>query len=118
MVPFRGRIVFRQFNKSKKYKYGIKLFKLCSRGGYTQRVKVYAGKECDTVGSVAQRVVLELMNKYLDQGRDLCTDNWYTSLSLAECMLSRKTNLFGKVRKNSRSIPAAVKSSKLRKGKM
>ncbi|KAK5979627.1 PiggyBac transposable element-derived protein 4 [Trichostrongylus colubriformis] len=28
MVPYRGRVVFKQFNKSKRYKYGIKLFKL------------------------------------------------------------------------------------------
>lgn len=27
-VPFRGRIIFRQYNKSKRHKYGMKLFKL------------------------------------------------------------------------------------------
>ncbi|VDL69662.1 unnamed protein product [Nippostrongylus brasiliensis] len=81
MVPSRGTIVFRQFNKSKKCKYGIKLFKLCSKGGYTNRVKVYVGKEYDTDGSAAQSVVLELMNNYLDQGRDLSTDSWYFSIA-------------------------------------
>ncbi|KAK5973733.1 PiggyBac transposable element-derived protein 4 [Trichostrongylus colubriformis] len=61
MVPFRGRVVFKQFNKSKRYKYGIKLFKLCSKGGYTRKVKVYAGKDVTRVGGVPDSVVLNLM---------------------------------------------------------
>ena len=32
LVPFRGRLVFRQCIPGKKHKYGIKLFKLCTPG--------------------------------------------------------------------------------------
>lgn len=32
-VPFRGRVIFRQYNKSKRHKYGLKLFKLCTIPG-------------------------------------------------------------------------------------
>ena len=116
MVPYRGRVVFRQFNKSKRHKYGIKLFKLCSKGGYTHKAKVYTGKEVERVGSIAEAVVLELMDGYLDQGRDLCTDNWYTSLPLANSLLARSTNLFGTIRKNRKFIPPAVKGKKLERG--
>lgn len=35
MVPWRGRLVFRQYIPTKSHKYGVKLFKLCSTEGYT-----------------------------------------------------------------------------------
>ena len=118
MVPFRGRVIFRQFNKSKRYKYGIKLFKLCSRGGYTQKMQIYAGKDVTRVGTVAEAVVLQLMEAYLDQGRDLCTDNWYTSMPLANSLLARSTNLIGTIRKNRKGIPLALKDRKLKRGEV
>ena len=31
LVPFRARIVFRQYIPSKRYKYSIKIFKLCAK---------------------------------------------------------------------------------------
>lgn len=43
LVPFRGRVVFRQYIPNKRYRYGIKLFKICAIGGYTCKLKVYAG---------------------------------------------------------------------------
>lgn len=74
LVPFRGRIVFRQYIPSKRQRYGIKLFKLSCQGGYTVKTKVYAGKDPKRQGSVADSVVMELMEGYLDQGCILCTD--------------------------------------------
>lgn len=47
-VPFRGRIAFRQYNKSKRHKYGLKLFKLCTIPGYTCKFSLYSGKNIDT----------------------------------------------------------------------
>lgn len=35
LVPFRGRIIFKQYIPNKRHRYGIKLFKLCSSLGYT-----------------------------------------------------------------------------------
>ena len=45
LVPFRGRTVFRQYIPNKRHHYGIKLFKLCSEGGYTWKTQIYAGKD-------------------------------------------------------------------------
>lgn len=84
LVPFRGRIIFRQYIPNKRHRYGIKLFKLCCDGGYTYHTKIYAGKMSCPFGSVAETVVLELIDGLLDQGRHLYVDNWYTSLSLAK----------------------------------
>ncbi|CAK9832798.1 PiggyBac transposable element-derived protein 4 [Anthophora retusa] len=35
MIPWRGRLRFRQYIKGKRHKYGIKVYKLCLPSGYT-----------------------------------------------------------------------------------
>ena len=103
---FLKQTVFRQYIPNKRHRYGIKAFKLCSRGGYTHRMDIYAGKSLQPrTGSVAEDVVMKLMDGLLDRGRTLYTDNWYTSVVLAKKLLQRKTNLVGTVRKNRRGLP-------------
>lgn len=82
-VPFRRRIVFRQYNKSKRHKYGLKLFKLCTIPGYTCKFSLYSGKNIDTVNTTPTKVVMSLCSQILNKGHTLATDNWYTSLELA-----------------------------------
>jgi hypothetical protein len=43
MVPYQGRLIFRQYNPQKAHKYGIKIFTLCCDKGYTWNMSVYAG---------------------------------------------------------------------------
>lgn len=45
LVPFRGRLSFKKYIPNKRYKFGIKLYKLCLQGGYTYNLKVYCGKD-------------------------------------------------------------------------
>lgn len=45
LIPFRGRITFRQYNRQKRHKYGMKEFKLCTMPGYTYKVHVYEEKK-------------------------------------------------------------------------
>lgn len=72
LVPFRGRLVFRQYIFNKRHLFGVKLFKLCADVGYTCKLKVYAGKErAFKNSSVSEKVILHLVEKYLDKGRDL-----------------------------------------------
>ena len=77
---------------------------------------MYAGKDPTRVGSVAESVVLNLMGNLLDHGRILFVDNWYTSLSLAETLISRSTHLVGTLRKNRKDLPKDVIHYKLKKG--
>jgi Transposase IS4 len=44
MVPFRGRLKFKQYIPSKSHKYGIKLFKLCDSTEYTFSFIIYEAK--------------------------------------------------------------------------
>lgn len=119
MIPFRGRLSFRQYIPGKRHKYGIKVFKLCGKRGYTYNLKIYSGKEQNqNEQPIANRTVLELMKPLLDCGRTLCTDNFYTSVSLAHDLLGRKTHLIGTLRKNRKFNPKPVTEAKLRKGDM
>lgn len=91
LVPFRGRLLFRQYIPNKAHKYGIKLFKLCSNEGFTYALKVYSGKSSTGVREVglAQNVCLELCQNLLGQGRTLYVDNFYTSYELAKDLLEK-----------------------------
>lgn len=120
LVPFRGRLIFRQYIPNKAHKYGIKLFKLCSSEGYTYSVKVYSGKSATGIREhgLAQNVCLELCQNLLDQGRTLTVDNFYTSYELAKDLLEKKTHLVGTIRANKKNIPKEVLNAKLKKGEL
>lgn len=118
LIPFRGRLVMRQYIKTKRHKYGIKLFKLCSQGGYTYNLSVYAGKNLEQVKTTPSGVVLNLCEPLLDSGRTLVVDNWYTSLPLAETLLNRKTHLIGTIRKNRKGLPKELIQTKLKVGEV
>ena len=75
LVPFRGRIVFKQYIPNKRHRYVIKLFKICADEGYTSHIEIYAGKDDTRVGNVATCIVLKLMRNLMDCGRTLYTDN-------------------------------------------
>lgn len=118
VIPFTGRLLFKQFNKNKRHKYGIKLFKLCIPPNYTICIKVYAGKEAATDGSVGTNIVLELAEPFLNFGRTMIVDNWYTSIELAEQLGEQKTYLIGTLRSNRRSNPKEIVKRKLKKGEV
>lgn len=116
MIPFRGKLSFRQYLKGKRHKFGMKLFKICLAHGFTYRVKIYCGKEHVVGQPVAERIVLEMINPLLDNGRTLFVDNWYTSVDLAEKLQMRSTHLVGTLRKNRKKLPKSVINAKLKKG--
>ncbi|CAH2006536.1 unnamed protein product [Acanthoscelides obtectus] len=118
LVPFRGRLVFKQYIPLKTHKYGIKVFKLCSSEGYTYNMKVYCGKEKDAGASVPTNIVLSLAENLLDSGRTIVTDNYYTSLDLANKLLDRQTHLIGTLRSNRRGNPKEVTQKKLQRGEI
>jgi len=99
-VPFRGRLKFRQYIPGKAHKYGIKLFKICEMNEYTHDVNVYAGKNQVKGKGLACRVVLQLSNPFLNAGQTIVTDNFYTSLPLANELLENNTHLIGTLKSN------------------
>ncbi|XP_015437540.1 PREDICTED: piggyBac transposable element-derived protein 4-like [Dufourea novaeangliae] len=120
LIPWRGRLIFRQYIPNKAHKYGIKLFKLCSDTGYTWAMKIYSGKSADGIREtgLAHNVCLELAEKLFHQGRTLYIDNFYTSYELAISCLNRKTHVVGTLRNNKKFLPKDILHCKLRKGEM
>lgn len=60
IVPFVGRLSFRQYIQNKRYRYGIKIFKLCIDNFYTVGFKIYAGKDSVTGQKISTRIVTEM----------------------------------------------------------
>lgn len=119
LVPFKGRLKFKQYISNKRHKFGIKLFKLCLQGGYLYDLKVYCGQERDdqeNAATVPTKVVMNLTKNLLGKGRTLCTDNYYTSVELAHKLLDEKTYLLGTLRSNRKNNPKNVMNKKLKKG--
>jgi len=106
MVPFRGRLIFRQYIPGKAHKYGVKLFKLCGTN-----VQVYAGKSQVDGKGLGCRVVLDLSQRYLNAGRTIITDNFYTSVPLAYELLKNNTHLVGTLRSNRVKLLEVTKAN-------
>jgi hypothetical protein len=91
MVPFRGRLIFKQYMPDKASTYSVKLFKFCDSKGYAQYLIVCGGKMAKAAanedGRASKVVVRQLMKDYLGESRTLVTDNFLDNLDLAHYLL-------------------------------
>lgn len=117
MILWKGRLVFRQYIKNKRHKYGIKLYMLTEPDGLILRFLIYTG-QLDIIGGKghAQKVVLELMRGKLCQGHSVYMDNFYNSFDLAKNLLDQKTYCTGTLRADRKGAPNDVVRAKLKKG--
>ena len=120
MVLWRGRLIFRQYIKNKRHKYGIKLYELCESNGLILRSVIYSGVSFPDPLDLGQTaaIVLQLMSNYLGKGYTVYTDNYYNSVKLTKKLTSNKTYICGTLRSDRKGNPKAVTSKKLKKGEM
>lgn len=120
MVPFRGRLLFRQYIPNKSHKYGIKLYKLCTTNGYTCDIIVYSGKgTAEEGGSHSESIVCKLLQSIAyGEGRTVFADNFYSSVSLAEKLNAQKTRYCGTLRSNRKGLPKDIVQKKLKRGEV
>lgn len=116
---FRGRCPFRQYISNKPEKYGVKVFSLAdARTFYTYNMEVYAGKQPEgpyKVDNSGKSIVERLVQPISGSGRNVTTDNWYTSIPLSETLLKyHKLTNVGTVRKNKRELPPIFVQTKNR----
>lgn len=117
MVLWWGRLVFRQYIKNKRHKYGIKFYCLNEPQGITVKMKIYAGQGDSTSGKGhASKVVMEMLNPFLGKGHSVFMDNFYNGFPLAAKLLSLKTYMTGTLRNDRKYLPKEVTTAKLRKG--
>ena len=120
LIPWRERLIFKQYIPNKAHKYGIKLFKICFGTGYTWTMKIYSGRSADSVKEtgLAHNVYLQVAEKLFDQERTLYIDNFYMSYELAISCLNHKTHVMGTLRNNKKTLPKDIFHCKLSKGEM
>ncbi|KAK4325092.1 hypothetical protein Pmani_004248 [Petrolisthes manimaculis] len=92
LLGFRRRCPFR-FYLAKKY--GLKIIIACdAKEYYMLNGDVDLGKhrtERVAPGKVAEHITMKLVEPYLDCGRNITTDNWFTSMSFATELYKKKT---------------------------
>ncbi|CAH2004387.1 unnamed protein product [Acanthoscelides obtectus] len=109
LEAFRGRCRFRQYTANKPAKYAIKIYGLVdARTFFTSNLEIYAGKQPDgpfQLKNYAASVVLRLIEPISGTGRNVTTDNYFTSVPLANSLLvNHRITTIGTMRKNKPQI--------------
>lgn len=111
LLAWKDRLSFRQFNRNKRARFGIKLYECCeSEIGYIYNLAVYTGnnkeKEVNKSIGVSGEVVKDVLGDLGKQGRSLFIDNWYTSPMLCKQLHDEKTNVCRTVKTNRKHCDA------------
>ncbi|XP_054729359.1 piggyBac transposable element-derived protein 4-like [Anastrepha obliqua] len=115
LIPFRGRCPFKVYIPSKPGKYGMKAWIAAdSDTAFCLQFQIYLGKVGDNAErNQGERVVLDLVSSY--RGRNVTTDNVFTSHNLALELPKQNIIIVGTERNNKRFLPVHATSQELRK---
>lgn len=116
LLLWKGRWV--QCIRTKAARFGIKSFDLCeAETRYLLRCLLYAGKNSSMnpdpmhgFENCMAKVVLELMDGFLDVGHTLVMDNWYNQLPLTRYLKQRRTDVIGTLNRHRAHIPDDIRS--------
>lgn len=116
MVLWRGRLVFRQYIKNKRHKYGVKIYTLTEPNGLVLNCFVYTG-QADELGGKGHtsKVLLHLLEGKENNGHAVYMDNFYNSHDLAKNLLEKGTYVTGTLQSNRTNNPSDVVKQKLQK---
>ncbi len=118
LMKWKGRLAFRHYIPTKRSRFGVKFFILCDV--LTGYVVIYTGSTTDICLyeglGISGSVVMTLLAPYLGKGHVLYVDNWYSSPSLFQHLLSHGTGACGTVWANRTGMP--VFTGKMAKGQV
>lgn len=108
LVPFRGRVSFKQYLPSKPDKYGMKIWWICdSKTSFPLYGIPYLGKEgTNRAQNLAYNVVNQLCEPYFRTNRNITFDNYFTSIEVAKTLAENGLTIVGTMRKNKTCIPS------------
>jgi len=92
-------------------KFGIKFWMLVDNDTkYLCNAFPYLGKDelRSANESLPESVVMQLMSPYLNKGRNVTTDNFFTSVSLARTLKVKDTSIVGTISRTRREILAVL----------
>lgn len=115
LFPTKARCSFIHYIANKPDKFGMKFWLAADVDTkYMLNAAPYLGKdETRRPGQpLGDGVVLKLAEPFLGKGRNITTNNFFTSLELAKALKAQKTRLFGTVNKSRRKLPPSVKEQR------
>ena len=119
MIPWRGRLLFKQYIPDKAHKYGVKMYKLAATNGYTWNYLIYTGEQDPMAGfRHAETIVMNLLDGLLGCYRTVVADNFFTSIFLAKSLLAHDTYLIGTLRRNRTASGKEFLRRKLKRGEV
>jgi len=121
IVNYRGRVIFRQYIPKKRKRFGIKIYKLCDKAGYTCAMRVYLGKDSQSPTddmTTTHATVRPLTRRVEGLGHKLFMDNFFSSPRLFDDLNGHKINSCRTVRPNRKDMPRdfGPKKLKLKRG--
>jgi len=116
MIGTKCKVGFIQYMPAKPVKFGVKNWVLAdSVVPYCCNFQIYTGRDPRTVElGLASRVVMDLIEPYLDKGYRLYTDNFYSSPLLFKDLYARNTLAAGTVREDRKGMPNQLKKKNTR----
>lgn len=115
LFPTKARCPFTQYMANKPDKFGVKFWlAVDAKSKYLVNGFPYLGKDAHRPSNqpVSEYIVLQLMDPYLGKGRNVTTDNFFTSVRLAEKLQEKKTSIVGTMNRIRREIPQEIKTCK------
>ena len=115
MVKYKGRLGFQQHILMKPMKWGIKVWvRANATNGFVSAVQVYMGKKDagEPEHSLGRHVVCNLLSDIKGKNYHIFCDNFFTSVQLAEDLLSNKLYICGTTCANRNDFHKDLKANK------
>ena len=117
LLPLKTRTSFITYMPGKPDKYGLKFWIMTEvESKYIINILPYLGaqeKERRNGKSLAEDVVLRLVEPIRGYGYNICVDNFFASLSLARMLKSVNITMVGTMRKNRRELSSEMTAPNL-----
>ena len=116
MIPFKGRLKFKQRMPLKQVKVGIKMFVVSeAQTGYCHKFQIYLGKKGEDNGNKVDLgktglVCVRLLRGLQHRGFKVYFDHFYTSVPLFYYLSSRGISACGTIRTNRKFFPKEMLS--------
>ena len=115
LFPTKARCRFTQYMPNKSDKFGIKFWMAADVDTkYILHSIPYLGKDDSRPAGVklGEHVVLQLIEPYRKTGRNVTTDNFFTSVNLAKTLRQQGISIVGTVNRIRKEIPQEIKKKK------
>ena len=117
MVGFKGRSSLKQYMPMKTTKRGYKVWcRSDAKTGYMCDFQVYCGASGPSEHSLGTKVVLDLAKPLFGKGYHLYFDNFFSSVDLANILLTHKTGMIATTRANRKKYPKQLHKTVLARG--